>query len=362
MNSPTYTPQVTAPRTNETVEVPAKWRAGQIAVIALLIIGALYYFLMGWRSPSGDTGTADNRSIFDLIGFVLVGALVWLTTPAAGTIATTTFHEAIRRKWITALLGFAVVILLLSTLFTWMPPDSQEKFIRDFGVGFIVIMTLLVAIFLGVSLVPPEIERRTIFTILSKPVTRLEFLIGKYLGLMMTLLLNLFIMSALFLLAFAWFKIRHHGWANAWNPGIAGVGYQGLGFDLSNLTRSLSLQIGTLSIMAGVAMTLSLVAANIMATILSFLVYFAGQVGAYLTYLAGSSSGGTKPSLAPGVRMAVDGLYFFLPRLDTFEVRERLVNELPIGLNYLFKAFNSGAIYTGFLLVVAYLLFSDREF
>ena len=48
--------------------------------------------------------------------------------------------------------------------------------------GFIVIITMLMAIFLGVALVPPEIERRTIFTILSKPVDRLEFLIGKFLG------------------------------------------------------------------------------------------------------------------------------------------------------------------------------------
>jgi hypothetical protein len=55
-------------------------------------------------------------------------------------------------------------------------------------------------------------------------------------------------------------------------------------------------------------------------------------------------------------------LYFMLPRLDRFDVRERLVNDMPIGFNYIWKAMGAGTIYIAVLLTIAYLVFSDREF
>jgi ABC-type transport system involved in multi-copper enzyme maturation permease subunit len=289
--------------------------------------------------------------------------LVWLTTPVAWTVATTTFQEAIRRKWMTALLGFAVVMLAVSTFLTWMQPGEEQKFLRDYGIGFTVIMTLIAAIFLGVALIPPEIERRTIFTILSKPVTRLEFLIGKYLGLMITLLVNLLIMSAIFLLAYSWFVISKEGLDKAWLSDGLGVSRQGLGFDLLNLSKALFLHLGTLSIMAALSIMLSQFLSGITAIIAGFIVYFLGQSASYWERLAGGSGAASEAAkLSPTIRGLVDTVYFVLPRLDRFDARERLVNELPIGLNYVVKAGASGAIYTAVLLTIAHFAFSDREF
>jgi hypothetical protein len=55
-------------------------------------------------------------------------------------------------------------------------------------------------------------------------------------------------------------------------------------------------------------------------------------------------------------------VYFMLPRLDKFEVRERIVNDMPVAFNYMWKAFGSGLIYVAVLLIIAWLVFSDREF
>ncbi len=359
MNSSLSSPLISSQLAEERVEVPAKWRTGQIALISLVVLAAIWFMLAGYRSPQGDSGVADNRNLFDLAGFILMGVLIWLTTPPAATVAITTFHEAIRRRWMTALLGFTIVMLLLSTFFTWMQQGEEEKFLRDFGVGFIVIMTLITTVFLGVALIPPEIERRTIFTILSKPVTRLEFLLGKWLGLMVTLAFNLLIMGAMFLLSFAIFRIRREGGFDAaFHPSVVTIENQGLGFELTSLTRALLLNFGNISIIASLAIMFSLVAANMTAIVFSFLFYFAGQLGVYLKHLSGGSSN----TFSPLVTSLIDGFYFFLPRLDQFEVRERLVNGLPIGINYLMKAGASSALYTAFLLCIAYLLFSDREF
>lgn len=365
-NPPLQTGGVISSRlADETVLIPASWRTKQFVLLGLLALVAIWYAVMGWRSPAGDSRTADSLSVFDFLGFVLVGTLIYLTTPVAWTIAATTFQEAIRRKWMTYLLGFAIVMMAVSTFFTWMQPGEEQKFLRDYGLGFTAIMTLIAAIFLGVALIPPEIERRTIFTILSKPVTRLEFLLGKYIGLMLTLLLNLAVMSVIFLLAYAWFVISREGFSKAWLSDGIGISRNGLGFDLINLFKALSMQLGTLSIMAAIAMALSQFLSGITAIIAGFITYFLGQSASYWERLTGGNNTASevaKPVLTGPVKGIVDTVYFVLPRLDRFDVRERLVNDLPIGLNYMVKAGSSGAIYTAVLLTIAYFAFSDREF
>ena len=365
---------------NRGIAIPASWRIGQFVLMGLVALLAIWYAVVGYHSPVGDTGAADNFSPVDLVGFALAIGLIFLTTPTAWVVATTTFQEAIRRRWVTALLGFAVVMLGISTFFTWMQPGSQQKFLRDYGLGFTVIMTLIAAVFLGVSLIPPEIERRTIFTILSKPVTRLEFLIGKYLGLMLTLALNLAVMGGIFLISYAFFVVHEDGkaaltgsnfitnlphWPQAFalanvNDGI-GVSPNGVGSDIVNLARALFLHMGTLSIMAAFAIMLSQFLTGITAIIISFVVYFLGQSAAYWARLSGGDGTGT-PVLSGPIRAVADGVYALLPHLDTFDVRERLVNDLPVGWNYMLKAGSAGMTYTAVMLALAYFAFSEREF
>lgn len=346
----------------ERIVIPAKWRVGQGIVLALIALLAVYFYTVGWVSPAGESRAADSRTIFDGIGFIVLAGLTWLCTPTAGVIAMTTFQEALRRRWMTVLLGFALVLIGLSTFFTWMQPGEEQKFLRDFGIGFIIIMTLLMAIFLGVALVPPDIERRTIFTILSKPVDRLEFLIGKYLGLCLTLFVNLTLMAVLFLLSYALFKIRREGFGGAMAvvPGT----HPGLMFDLANMAKAMILQFGQLSILAALALTMSLVVSNMTAIVFSFLAYFGGQMSSYWEHLAGGDGHDAHESghLSKPLQNVVNIVYFMLPRLDRFDVRERLVTDIPIAFNYTWKAMGSGLVYVAVLLTIAYLVFSDREF
>lgn len=366
---------------DEQVVIPAAWRTKQFIAIGLILLVAAWFAVSGYRSPAGDSGSADHFSPFDLIGFFSLAAMAWFTTPVTWTIAKTTFHEAIRRRWVTALLGFAVVMLGISTFFTWMQLGSQQKFLRDYGLGFTVIMTLIAAIFLGVALIPPEIERRTVFTILSKPVTRLEFLLGKYLGLLFTLAMNLAVMSFIFLLSYAIFVVSKDG-EKAFSGGNAlahipeairlaaqpdntGASLKGLWFDLGNLSKALFLQFGGLMIMAALAIMLSQFLSGIVAIIVSFVVYFLGQSASYWEHLAGgngAASTAARPLLGPVLQTIVNTVYFLLPRLDRFDVRERIVNDIPVGMNYILKAGSSGCVYVAVLLTIAYFAWSDREF
>jgi hypothetical protein len=361
--SPSVSTEIISPqRAGESTAVSSRWRTGQIILCVLLALFAAWYATLGWHSPLGDSGKADNFSVMDLAGFVVAGVLVWLTTPTAWTIAATTFQEAIRRKWLTLLLGFALVMLAVSTFFTWMQPGSEQKFLRDFGVGFTVIMMLIVSVFLGIALIPPEIERRTIFTILSKPVNRVEFLLGKYWGLCLVLLVNLALMTLMFLIAYSAFVIRQeHGFKAALEATGSGVSPRGLVFDLVNLTKDLALQFCLGAVMGALALLLSQVMTNIISIIFSFIVYFLGQSASYWEHLADKNAA-LGPALAPPVRDVVNFVYFFLPRLDRFDVRERLINDLPVGFNYMIKADSNSLVYIAVLLALAYFVFGDREF
>jgi ABC-type transport system involved in multi-copper enzyme maturation permease subunit len=361
--NPAVNQEIISSRTGDgSLSVPASWRIRQAVLIGIVALIAAWYFMGGYKSQAPEVNSADSATVLDALGFAAIGLLIWLTTPTAWTVAVTTFHEAIRRKWMTALLGFALVMLACSTFFTWMQPGEEQKFLRDFGVGFTVIMTLIVAVFLGVALIPPEIERRTIFTILSKPVNRLEFLIGKYVGLLLVLAANLALMAGLFLICYARFVIDKEGdLSHAMAVDYSGVSKMGLVFDLTSLARAFVLHFGTLAIMAAITITLSQVLANMTAIIAAFVIYFGGQSASYWEHLA-KGTDTSSAALPPIVATLVNTIYVVLPRLDRFDARERLVNDLPVGLNYIVKAEVSGALYAAALLAVAYYLFSDREF
>lgn len=348
---------------DEGIVIPARWRIGQMIVIALIALVALYYGTVGYRSALPESGAADSRPIFDFVGFGVLAALTWMTTPTVGVIAMATFREALRRRWMTVLLVFGMVMVGLSVFFTSLSPGTEGQFIRDFGTGFIIIMTTLMAIFLGVSLVPPDIERRTIFTILSKPVNRGEFLIGKYLGLCLTLLVNLALLSAIFLMAYSIFAIRQKGGLSAAMVPVPN-GDQGLGFNLINLGKALMLQYGQLIILASLSMLLSLIVSNMTAIVFCFVVYFGGQMSAYWEHLGEHSGRHADPNaqMGPFVQNMVKIVYFVLPRLDRFDVRSRLLAQLPVEFNYMWKSFGSGIVYSAVLLVISYLIFSEREF
>ncbi|MDO8585975.1 MAG: ABC transporter permease subunit [Armatimonadota bacterium] len=117
------------------------------------------------------------------------------------TIARTTFGEAIRRKVLVTFLAVTVALIPISLMFGFFSYRQELTTIKSFYFGMIGIAGLLIALIMGIQLVPIEIERRTIYTIHSKPVNRYEFLLGKFLGALSTLLLSIALMGVAAIIA-----------------------------------------------------------------------------------------------------------------------------------------------------------------
>jgi ABC-type transport system involved in multi-copper enzyme maturation permease subunit len=125
-------------------------------------------------------------------------------------IARNTFRENIRDKVLYNLILFALIMILSSIALGQLTLGHEKRVIIDLGLSVMSMFGTIVAIFIGISLVYKEIERRTVYALLAKPVCRWEFIAGKYLGLLTTLLVNVLTMTA-FLAA----TLLYHGGVNA---------------------------------------------------------------------------------------------------------------------------------------------------
>jgi len=247
-------------------------------------------------------------------------------------IAMNTFREAVRDKILYSLLFFAIALIGISVVLNRLAIGQQTKIITDIGLASISIFGTLIAVFVGIGLVSKEIERRTIYTIVSKPVSRGRFILGKYLGLVLTLALEVAIMSACFL---AMLTIYADG-----------------------------LAIRALSAIAMIFMELTIVTAlaiffsSFTTAFLSGLFTMASWLIGHFTVdlrAFGESSGGV-------LRGITRLLYYVLPNLRNFNIKEQVVYGIPVPPEFIGASIAYGLVYIGLLLLMATLIFERRDF
>lgn len=250
-------------------------------------------------------------------------------------IARNAFREAVRDRVLYNLVVF-VLLLIAGAIFLGEISAGQEaKIIVDLGLSAILLFGVFIAIFVGVGLVYKEIERRTLYAILSKPIGRGQFLLGKYLGLCLTLLVNVAIMGVGLSLALIYVK---HGW----DPLAA------------RIWPAIFLIYIELVILTGVAMLFSAFSSPALSALLTFLVFVIGHFSADLKALAGSMSS------AP-TRWVFAGLYYLMPNLTNYNAITPAAHGQTPDARALLSAALYGLIYVGVLLAATGLVFSRRN-
>jgi ABC-type transport system involved in multi-copper enzyme maturation permease subunit len=202
----------------------------------------------------------------------------------------------------------------------------------DVGMGSINIFGVLIAIFVGIGLVNKEIEKKTIYTIVSKPVARHEFLLGKYAGLTITLFVNTAIMAAGLLLVLF-----------AQDVPITGM-----------LFKALGLIFVEFMVIMAVALLCSTFTSATLSAIFTLALYVIGHLTADL------KSFGAK--MDEGVRMVLNGLYYVLPNLERFNLKGHVVHNLEVPVSDLLLVVLYGLSYVTFLLLSASIIFQRRDF
>jgi len=248
-------------------------------------------------------------------------------------IAANTFKEAVRDRILYLLLGFAAAAILLSRVLALLTVGDRVKIIKDVGLASISIFGALMAILIGTGLVYKEIEKRTIFTLISKPLRRHEFLLGKYLGLVLTLAVMLASMGIIFL----------------------GLILVQTGALEGRLLLAILFVFFELILVTAVAILFSCFSTPILSSLFSLGFYLIGHFSWSLDALIKKAHPGLGRTL---LRVAAA----VLPDLEHFNVRTEVVHNLPLPGSLLLYAAGYGVVYAAFVLTLAILIFRRRDF
>jgi len=252
---------------------------------------------------------------------------------AVYAITVNTFKEAVRNKILYSLIFFAFVMMLLSLVLDEATVGQRNKIIKDLGLGSINIFGVVIAIVVGINLVYREIEKRTIYPLLAKPVRRSQFLIGKYLGILLTLAVEMFLMSAfLFLLV---------------------MFYEGI-FD-SHLPLALFMIFVELAVVSAVAIFFSSFSTPFLSGMFAFAIYVIGHLTGYLQVF-GENSGNIV------LKYLTTFFYYVLPNLERFNLKAEAVYQLPVESGKISLSIIYALLYIIMVLFLSVLSFERRDF
>jgi Cu-processing system permease protein len=271
--------------------------------------------------------------------------------PNIGRIAWNTFREALRRKILQILLVFAVVTIASSQMFAYMSPGEELKFILDMSLGAMRLFGMLIAVMLGAYLIPTEVERKTIHVILAKPLRRADFLFGKYLGALLTVLINVALMAAVFFLVFM-LKARNPEFADQFDRLIM----------LPNLFKAVLLIMLEMTIITAIAVTFSTVSSSVFTVVVSFFLYFTGHLSSFLKHRTTHGEGG-EGILPAANRILLDAVATVVPHYEMFDVRQAFATGVVVAPDYVLRVLLYALVYTVVVVgLIGYVLFNQKEF
>jgi hypothetical protein len=155
------------------------------------------------KKPVPPPGQAGWNLAVDLVCYLLCCfTLVQLIVGRIGFIALNTFREAVRNRILYFILFFALILMLASGIVKELSIVAHERIVTNLGLSCISFFGLMTAVFVGISLVYNELDKKTIYTIVSKPVHRFQFLLGKFFGLLLTIYVIVGIMTVFFFAVF----------------------------------------------------------------------------------------------------------------------------------------------------------------
>jgi len=248
-------------------------------------------------------------------------------------IAINTFRESVRDRVLLTLLVFALLVMGGARIVQPVALGEADKIVKDLGLSAITLFSVLIAVMVGGRIVFKEVEKRTIYLVLARPVRRLEFILGKYFGLMGVLATSLVLMTVGFYLVLV---------------------TSGMGLPL-NLLWAVLMTGFELALLTAVAVMFSTLVTPVAGAVFTFAVYVIGHGTPLLKQLAAMS-----PS------RFIDGtalfLYYVLPNLTNFNIRGEVVHGVLLNPPALLLSAAYSVVYTATLLLIAMAAFSRKDF
>ena len=261
-------------------------------------------------------------------------------------VAGAVFRESVRDRVPYSMVLFAVLLMAASYLISQLTAGQDLKIIKDLGLAAIAIFGLLIAVFIGIGLVSKEVERKSVYGLLTKPVTRTEFILGKYAGLVLTLAVNIAAMAV------ALYAVLYY--MNVTASESARAGWLVPATD-PRLLIAIVLIFAELAVITAVALLFSTFSSPLLAALYTLGLWVAGHFNADLRNFENVID-------APVAIWIAKAMYYVLPNLQPFDVKAEVVHGLPVGARHVGLTLAYAAVYGGLLLTAALAIFRRRDF
>ncbi|PZO15940.1 MAG: ABC transporter permease [Leptolyngbya foveolarum] len=252
------------------------------------------------------------------------------------TIARNVFLEVVRDRILYVIGVFAVVMVMAIALLPEVSAGTEDKLILDTGLAAINVLSLFVVVFVGTGLINKEIEKKTVLVLIAKPVSRLEFILGKHLGLslVMALLISALTVVMLGMLSFS------------------GVPYQ-----LNLMLLAVLFMFLEMVLLIAAAMMFGVITSTVLATLMTLAIFAVGHETRNILAL-------DKIAESENFRRVAEGLFLVLPDLERLNLKNEIANGFvaPPSGGGLVENAAYGLIYTALLLTVTVTVFERRQF
>jgi ABC-type transport system involved in multi-copper enzyme maturation permease subunit len=261
-------------------------------------------------------------------------------------IALNVFRESVRDKVLYNLVLFAILLMGASFLIGQLTAGQDVKIIKDLGLAATSVFGLFIAVFIGIGLVSKEVEKRSIYSLLSKPIERHHLILGKYAGLLLTLAVNVSIMAvALYAV------LGYMAWTSS--P-LAAAAWERPALDPAMLTAVL-LTFLELSIVTAIALFFSTFSTPMLSAAFTFALFVAGRFSVDLRNF-------NQVTDSPAANALTNALYWVLPNLAPFDVRAQVVHGQPVTAGYVGLTAGYALVYIAAIVLAATLVFARRDF
>jgi Cu-processing system permease protein len=265
---------------------------------------------------------------------------------AIALVAGAVFRESVRDRVPYSMVIFAALLMAASYLISQLTAGQDLKIIKDLGLAAVGIFGLLIAVFIGIGLVSKEVERKSVYGLLTKPVTRPQFILGKYAGLVLTLAINIAAMTVAFYGVLYYIDIVASESARAVWPAPATD---------PRLLVAIVLIFAELMVVTALALFFSTFSSPLLATLLTLGLWIAGHFNADLRNFENVVD-------VPAVAWIARTLYYVLPNLAPFDVKAEVVHGFPVAMRHVALTLLYAAVYVGMLLAAAVAIFRRRDF
>ena len=251
-------------------------------------------------------------------------------------IASNVFLEVIRDRILYLVALFALLMVAATSLLPEIAAGTEDKITLDLGLAAINIFALVVVVFVGTGLINKEIEKRTVLVLIAKPVSRLEFVIGKHLGLSAVIAVLISILTLIF---------------------IGVLSANQIAFSFASILLTALFMFLEMMLLTAFAILFGVFTSSLLATLLTFAIYLMGHLSRDILALGQLAEN-------PGIQRVTNAAYLILPDLARLNLKNQAVYSLQLLPNATELASHAlyAFLYTVLLIVLSILIFSRRQF